>query len=81
MNVIVGPFYKSSAFWMTVVSAVAAVLGGIFSNAEVELFSGAAALVIAYLIARGVVVSNVARARGDAKMTASRDEKPTEINF
>jgi len=49
------PFYKEAAFWTTAVASIAAVLGGIFSEAEVELFVSAAAIVIAYLVQQGVV--------------------------
>jgi hypothetical protein len=49
------PFYNDAAFWTTAVAAVAAVLGGIFSEAEVELFVSAAAIVITYLVQKGIV--------------------------
>jgi hypothetical protein len=49
------PFYATATFWATVVSAVAAVIGGILTEAEVALFVSAAGIVIAYLIQRGIV--------------------------
>lgn len=59
------PFYRDAAFWMTVVSALAAVIGGIFSEAEVELFCAAGAIVIGYLVKVGVVQRAEVAARHD----------------
>lgn len=78
MNIVVGPWYRSVAFWTTLIGAIAAILGGIFSTAQVELFTSAAALVIAYLVSRGVVVAAAARAAGAA--SANRTEYGTEKN-
>ena len=56
------PFYQTASFWTTVVAAVAAVLGGIFSSAEVELFTAAAAIVVAYLVQSGIVTQAALKA-------------------
>jgi hypothetical protein len=50
------PVYKSAAFWTTVVSAIASVLVGLRYEQEATAIVGAAGIVIAYLVARGLVV-------------------------
>lgn len=78
----VTPWYKSHAFWTTFVSAVVAMLGGIFTDgsAEIALFSSAAALVIGYLVTKGIVVKSVIESAGP-RYAAGEDAKPDEVEF
>ncbi len=63
-----GPIYKDASFWMTIVGAIAAVIGGIFTDAEMALFSSAAGLVIAYLIKTGIIQKAEVTAMGHYRM-------------
>ena len=74
---VVGSLWKSQSFWLTIVGAIAAIIAGILTEAEVELFTSAAALVIAYLVTRGVLAAKVA----EANKSLGAADKPTEVNF
>lgn len=50
------PWYKDAAFYGTVATSIAAVIGGILTDAEVELFLGALAPIVAYLIRKGILI-------------------------
>ena len=65
MNVIVGPVYKSAAFWTMVVATAVQLAVGIGYGKEATMMGTIAATVITYLVARGVIVNTVVKSHSN----------------
>lgn len=75
------PVYKSAAFWSTVVASIVAIVAGLQYQAEAEMIGAVAAIVIAYLVSRGIVAKAAVEASPRALSAADDDKGPGEINF
>jgi len=75
------PVYKSAAFWSTVVGAIVAVVAGLQYNAEAEMIGAVAALVIGYLVSRGIVAAKVVQVSAPPLSADSATKEEREVTF
>ena len=73
------PVYKSAAFWSTVVGCIVSIVAGLNYQMEAEMVGAVAALIIGYLVSRGVVAAKVAQ-MGGGRLGAD-DPAEKEVNF
>ena len=79
MNVVIGPIWKSAAFWIMVVAAGVQIGVGLGYQLETEMLASVAATVIGYLVARGIIVkAAIQAAASSATYGLGRAVSPSE---
>jgi hypothetical protein len=71
------PFYKEAAFWTTIVTAIAAVLGAVFGPdaSETTLFGVAGAAIVTYLVQKGIIVRTAIQAESEERTSQLLSEQ------
>ena len=72
------PVWKSAGFWTTVVGSIVAIVAGLTYEAEAEMIGAVSAIVIGYLVSRGVVAGKLAEGMSQR---LGADDKDKDVNF